>query len=71
VKSGLAICQRLAGGTFPQIPPPEEALRLLSFDKKIRQGKLKFVALTAPGESILVQDVDPKTILEVASTLAS
>jgi 3-dehydroquinate synthetase/shikimate kinase len=66
VTSGLRICRTLAGGAFPPAPPSEEALRLLSFDKKIRAGSLKFVALRAPGQSVLDSQADPAEILEAA-----
>jgi hypothetical protein len=43
------LCLRLAGGSFPPLPSEEEALTLLLADKKIRDGKIKYVLLKEPG----------------------
>jgi 3-dehydroquinate synthetase len=69
VKSGLKTCLRLAGGSFPPAPSREEALNLMKFDKKIRAGKLKFVALKGPGQAVLDTDVDSEKILEAAQSV--
>jgi 3-dehydroquinate synthetase/shikimate kinase len=71
VKSGIGVLKRLAGGAFPPAPPRGECLRLLSFDKKIRDGKLRFVGLRAPGESVLAAGVDPGLILDAAEEAAA
>jgi 3-dehydroquinate synthetase len=68
-QSAIALCRRLAGGSFPSPPPESEAIRLLTFDKKIRNGQLKFVALKAPGQSQIENDLSPELILEAARDL--
>ncbi|MDR2367121.1 MAG: hypothetical protein LBF58_03285 [Deltaproteobacteria bacterium] len=68
-KSAIDVCRRLAGGSFPDPPPDGEVVRLLSFDKKIRDGKLKFVAIKAPGESVIDRGVPPGDILSAAREL--
>ncbi|MDR0355558.1 MAG: AAA family ATPase [Deltaproteobacteria bacterium] len=69
-QTGIDICRRLAGGRFPPPPPKDEALRLLGFDKKIRQGELNFVALKAPGQAFLDKGVKAEAILEAAEELS-
>jgi 3-dehydroquinate synthetase len=69
-KTAIDLCRRLAGGAFPPQPPAEEALRLLGFDKKIRHGRLRFVALEAPGRGFLDRDVPAEAILEAAEDLS-
>jgi 3-dehydroquinate synthetase/shikimate kinase len=68
-QNAIEVCRRLAGEAFPTPPPEDQVKRLLSFDKKIRQGKLKFVALKAPGESLLVSQLDPDQVLAAAREL--
>ncbi|MDR1677059.1 MAG: AAA family ATPase [Deltaproteobacteria bacterium] len=68
-RTGIDICRRLCGGDFPPAPPDQEAIRLLSFDKKIREGKLKFVAIKAPGHCLLDKSVEPESILKAARSL--
>ncbi|MDR2302648.1 MAG: bifunctional shikimate kinase/3-dehydroquinate synthase [Deltaproteobacteria bacterium] len=68
-KNAIHICRLLAGGAFPSPPPEKEVLRLLSFDKKIRQGRLKFVALKAPGEAVLETNLNPPDLLDAAKEL--
>jgi 3-dehydroquinate synthetase/shikimate kinase len=70
-RTGVAVCRRLAGGAFPPAPPPGEARRLLGFDKKTRAGRLRFVALRAPGQPFLEREADPEDILAAAETLLS
>ncbi|MDR1577345.1 MAG: hypothetical protein LBT86_03805 [Deltaproteobacteria bacterium] len=62
------LCRRLAG-ELPALPPPAEAKRLLTFDKKIRDGKLKFVLLKAIGAPQVEPDFKPELALSVASRL--
>jgi 3-dehydroquinate synthetase len=63
------LCQALAGG-FPELPPPAEAKRLFSFDKKIRGGRLKFIVLRAPGQPLILTDFDPDLAFRAAATVA-
>ncbi|MDR1546135.1 MAG: hypothetical protein LBU12_05370 [Deltaproteobacteria bacterium] len=63
---GQRLCLALAGGRFPPAPPPAEAQRLLSFDKKIRGGRLKFAALAEPGRPLIVEAA-PEAILDAAA----
>ncbi|MDR2353124.1 MAG: hypothetical protein LBF22_08185 [Deltaproteobacteria bacterium] len=49
------LCLRLASDEFPPLPPEVETLRLLTQDKKIREGLLKFVGLKKPGEPVVLQ----------------
>jgi 3-dehydroquinate synthetase len=64
---GVEACRLLAGGSFPAAPPKSEAERLLTFDKKIRGGKLKYVGLEAPGEPVVVE-ADPEDVLTTAAS---
>jgi shikimate kinase/3-dehydroquinate synthase len=64
------LCRRLAG-ELPKNPPDDEVKRLLTFDKKIRDGRLKFVALNAPGQPEVLTKVEPDLILTAAKTVAS
>ena len=68
-KNAIGVCRRLAGGAFPAPPPDDEAARLMGFDKKIRGGQLKFVALKAPGESVVDLSVPVWDILAAARGL--
>ncbi|MDR3204103.1 MAG: bifunctional shikimate kinase/3-dehydroquinate synthase [Deltaproteobacteria bacterium] len=66
-KSGQKLCLNLCGGTWPKLPPVEDIKRLLDYDKKIRSGKLKFVALKAPNEPLLIE-TDSDSIISAALT---
>jgi 3-dehydroquinate synthetase len=67
---GSLLCFKLSGEKFPQNPPAAAAKSLLEFDKKIRSGKLKFVALTAPGHPVVLE-AEPGQILSAAETIAN
>jgi shikimate kinase/3-dehydroquinate synthase len=69
-KNAIGVCRRLAGGAFPDPPPDAETAKLLGFDKKIRGGQLKFVALKAPGESVVDPSVPVGDILEAVRGLS-
>ncbi|MDR1080155.1 MAG: bifunctional shikimate kinase/3-dehydroquinate synthase [Deltaproteobacteria bacterium] len=60
-----AVCLRLSRGGYPPIPPEDELERLFLTDKKARLGKLKFVALKAPGEPE-VADLLPGELVSAA-----
>jgi 3-dehydroquinate synthetase len=70
-KEGVKLCKLLCGGNFPPAPSSREAERLLSFDKKIRAGRLRFVALKKPGKPIIEPEVKAEAVLEVANELLS
>jgi 3-dehydroquinate synthetase len=65
-EAAASVCLELAGGEFPEAPPEVEVRRLLAFDKKIRGGSLKFVALSAPGRPV-VDRIGPDEILAAAA----
>ncbi|MDR2141506.1 MAG: hypothetical protein LBR11_06930 [Deltaproteobacteria bacterium] len=65
----MALCQRL-GGDLPPLPGAAETRRLLTFDKKIRAGQLKFVILRAPGAPEVRADFDPDRLIQAGVTLA-
>ncbi|MDR1658446.1 MAG: AAA family ATPase [Deltaproteobacteria bacterium] len=67
-EAGLRICRLLAGGSFPEKPKASEVERLMSFDKKIRGGRLKFVVISAPGKPHLVETT-PQEILKYAAMI--
>ncbi len=47
------------GGPWPALPPDETALELLAADKKIRQGRLRFVILEGDGRPRLIETEAP------------
>jgi 3-dehydroquinate synthetase len=60
-----AVAFRL-GGPWPPLIPEAAARRLLRADKKIRGGRLRFVALAAVERPVIVE-VSPEEILEAAA----
>jgi 3-dehydroquinate synthetase/shikimate kinase len=68
-KAASCLCFKLSGGRFPPNPPAEAVKSLLGFDKKIRAGRLKFVALTAPGQPVVVE-AEPSEVIKAAETVA-
>ncbi|MDR1871825.1 MAG: hypothetical protein LBS60_07895 [Deltaproteobacteria bacterium] len=66
----VTLLARLASG-FPPLPSKEETLRLLTFDKKIRDGRLKFVVLKGLAEPLLVTSFDPEQALAAADQVAN
>jgi 3-dehydroquinate synthetase len=67
-EAAIRLCRLLAGGKFPERPPDADIERLLSFDKKIRGGKLKFVGLSAIGKPLLTETT-AKEILDCAAQI--
>jgi 3-dehydroquinate synthetase/shikimate kinase len=67
--SGALLCRKLSGEKFPDSPPADYVTNLLGFDKKIRDGKLKFVALSAPCKPLVVE-AQPDQILAAAETIS-
>jgi 3-dehydroquinate synthetase len=64
-RKARAVCLRLSRGGYPPVPPREELDRLFKTDKKARLGKLRFVALKAPGEPT-VTDLAPDELISAA-----
>ncbi|MDR3155089.1 MAG: bifunctional shikimate kinase/3-dehydroquinate synthase [Deltaproteobacteria bacterium] len=64
-REARSVCLRLSRGGYPPIPPREDLSRLFLADKKARHGKLKFIALKAPGEPALA-DLDPEDLIRAA-----
>jgi len=53
---------------LPELPPVEVLYNAMSFDKKVKDGKIRFVVPAEPGVSIVNSSVDPekvKTVLEI------
>jgi 3-dehydroquinate synthase len=67
-RTSRSICLSLAGGEFPAFPDPEEVKELLSKDKKIRDGKLKYVILPKP-HSTQVVEIDAESLIDCARLL--
>ncbi len=56
-------------GLPAQIPPfdKKKLMQAMGHDKKVRQGRLTFVLLSAIGEAFITDDVNPALVLEVLS----
>jgi 3-dehydroquinate synthase len=53
---------------LPSVPEVEDLYKAMFFDKKVKDGKLRFVVPAEPGVSIVTPSVDPekvKTVLEI------
>jgi hypothetical protein len=63
-----SVCLTLAGGEFPELPDEEALKRLFKADKKIREGRLKFIALPKPCRAELIE-ASPDDIIGAARGL--
>ncbi|MDR2406143.1 MAG: hypothetical protein LBE27_07230 [Deltaproteobacteria bacterium] len=63
-------CLTLAGGEFPDFPEERQIQELVYKDKKIRDGKLKFIVLPEPHHSQVVE-IKPESLVECARELYS
>jgi 3-dehydroquinate synthetase len=64
-RAARAVCLRLSQGGYPPVPPAESLERLFLADKKSRYGRLKFVALKAPGAPV-VTGLEPAELAAAA-----
>ncbi len=60
---------RAIAGALPDFPDHDEAMEIMSHDKKIRSGKLIFVLLKARGETVIVDDVSNAEILTAVNRI--
>ena len=67
------INQLIASAKLPTQPPkelpPEKMLKLMSIDKKVKDGKLYLVLLRSIGDATLTCDYDHKLLLEMLSDI--
>jgi len=56
---------------LPALPEfePEEILRIMQRDKKVKDGKIHFVLLEEIGKAVIVNDVEKKTIINALECL--
>jgi 3-dehydroquinate synthase len=60
--------QTMPRPALPSVPPVDDLYNAMYFDKKVKDGKLRFVVPAEPGVSVLYPSVDPervKAVLEI------
>ena len=71
-KENFELLQEIIGKLpLPALPEfePEEILRIMQRDKKVKDGKIHFVLLEEIGKAVIVNDVEKKTIINALECL--